>query len=93
MSRSFGGEIVDHPRADPDLSGRDRLETGDHPQKRRLPAAGRTDQGDELAVGDGDRDVMNDFDIAVRLAHIDNVDRCHSSPPVARRFRRNVGSA
>ncbi len=47
-----GRQVVDHSRADLDLSLGDRLETGDHSQKCGFPAAGRPYEGDEFPVGD-----------------------------------------
>ncbi len=47
-----GRQVVDHSRADLDLSLGDRLETRDHSQKCGFPAAGRPYEGDELPVGD-----------------------------------------
>ena len=44
--------VVDDLTVDHHLPGGDRLESGDHPQRGRLPAAGRPDEHDELAVGD-----------------------------------------
>ena len=38
--------------ADEHVAVVDRLESGEHSQRRRLPAAGGTDQHEELAVGD-----------------------------------------
>src|ERR1700677_2822633 len=74
-------QIVDHPRSDLDLSVRDRLEAGDHPQKRGFAAARGPYKGDEFPIGDRKRDAVNDFDAAIGLACIDNVDRRHSSLP------------
>jgi hypothetical protein len=50
---------VDDPIADPDLAFRDLLETGDHPERRRLPAARRADENHELAVLGLQRQVGN----------------------------------
>ena len=47
----LGRNAVHDLLADPDRPARDRLQTGDHAQRGRLPAAGRADQDDELAVG------------------------------------------
>ena len=46
----------DVPVADHDAALGDLLEPGDHPQQRRLPAAGRPDEDHELAVTDVERD-------------------------------------
>src|SRR5262249_19026280 len=45
-------EIVDHAPVDADFARGRVLETGNHAQRRRLAAAGGTDEGDELAVVD-----------------------------------------
>ena len=45
-------EIVHDLTVDPHVPGRDRLEAGDHSQRRRLAAAGRTDEDDELTRPD-----------------------------------------
>ena len=52
-------EVVDAPAADQDVAGRDRFQSGDHPQQRRLATAGRTDQHDEFAVGDVEVDALH----------------------------------
>ena len=46
------GERVDELAADEDVAARSAVEPGDHAQQRRLAAAGRPDQHDELAVLD-----------------------------------------
>ncbi len=63
-------EPVDDARADRDLAGRDRLEPGNHPQERRLAATRRTDDHDELAVGDVGRDAVDHLELAVLLADV-----------------------
>ena len=45
-------QVVDDLAVDHHAPGRDRLETGDHPERGRLPAARRPDEHDELAGGD-----------------------------------------
>jgi len=55
----FRRHVVDHALADPDLARRDVLQPGNHPQQRRLAAAGRPDQHDELAVADQHVDAMD----------------------------------
>jgi hypothetical protein len=48
-------EVVDDALADGDRPLGDRLEPGDHAQKRGLAAAGRADEHEEFAVVDVDR--------------------------------------
>ena len=45
-------DLVDDAAADIDLAAGDGLEPRDHPQQRRLAAAGGADQHAELAVAD-----------------------------------------
>ncbi len=45
-------QVVDDTLADPDLALADLLEAGDHAQRRRLAAARRPDEDDELPVVD-----------------------------------------
>src|SRR6185437_15292926 len=52
------------PVADQDRPPRDLLEPRDHPQERRLPAAGRTDEDEELARVDAEGDVVDGDDAA-----------------------------
>jgi hypothetical protein len=56
----LGLEVVHHPPVDLERAGGDVLEPRDHPQERRLPAARRADEDDELAVGDVDVDALDD---------------------------------
>ena len=51
--------VVDDPLADPERALGDLLEPGDHPQRRRLAAAGRADEDHELAVADLEIDVVD----------------------------------
>jgi hypothetical protein len=44
------------------------LEAGDQPEQRGLPRAGRTEQGEELALLDGQVDPVDRDDLAVVLA-------------------------
>ena len=45
------GQVVDDLAVEGHVPGRDGLEAGDHPQRGRLPAAGWSDEHNELAAG------------------------------------------
>ena len=61
--------VVDDLAADLQLAVGDVLEPGDHPQRGRLPAAGRADEDHELAVGDVEVDVLDGLEaVGVALA-------------------------
>ena len=56
----------------------DLLEPGDHPQRRRLAAARRADEHDELALGDLEVEVTDrDHIAAVDLGKVDELDLGH----------------
>ena len=63
-----GREVGDVAAADRDRAFGDFLEARDHAQQRRLPAAGRPDEDDELAVVDLERDVVDRDDVGRRIA-------------------------
>src|SRR5262249_50506788 len=72
-------EVRDVPPADEDLAARDLLETGDRTEQRRLPAAGRPDQRDDLAISDRKRDVVDRRDVSgEHLAHVPKFDLRHA---------------
>ena len=50
----LGCAFVDAFAGDAQFTGRDVLQTGNHVEGRGLSASGRSDEDDELAVGDGD---------------------------------------
>ena len=60
--------VVDDVAADADLARVGRGEAGGEAQQRRLAAAARPDEGDELVVGDRQVDVVDGGDAAERLA-------------------------
>src|SRR5688572_9134697 len=65
--------------ADPDLPGRYLFEPCDHPQERRLAAARRPDENDELAVADREADVVDGLEaVPVDLRHPVDLDRRHA---------------
>ena len=58
-------QLVDDALADEELAAGDLLEAGDHPQRRRLAAAGRADEHEELAVLDVERQVGHGVEAVV----------------------------
>ena len=63
--------LVDDLVADAQLALGDVLEPGDHPQRRRLPAARRADEDHELAVGDVEVEVLDGLEaVAVALGDV-----------------------
>src|SRR5690606_7997979 len=82
--RRLPGDVV---VAEVDTPGRRKVEPGDHPQRRRLPAAAGPQQGEELPVSDRQIDVV-DGGLATRsrehLAHGVEADLDHVSPSAAR---------
>jgi hypothetical protein len=51
--------VVDELLADVEVAVGDRLEAGDHAQRRRLAAAGRAKEADELPLGDVEREAVD----------------------------------
>src|SRR5262245_20661527 len=80
----------DDPVAYPDLAGGRLDEARDQAQRRSLAAAGRPEQAYEAAVLDGERDVVDDCEIAVALGEPPQFDRRHAlaSSPLDRLIRR-----
>jgi hypothetical protein len=68
------GKVGDVAVADPDRAGSDLLETGHHPQHRRLPAARRPDQHEQLAVAYVEAEITRG-DVAVRVGFVDVLQR------------------
>ena len=79
--RCAGPTLVMSLRVDQHLSGGDVLKTGDQAQKRRLAAAGRTDEHGELSVLDVEIDAVDDADGAERLPHGLQLDAAHGCFP------------
>ena len=76
-------EVVDDPVADLQLTAGDRLEAGDHPQRRRLAAARRPDEDEELAVGDVERQDRDGLEaVVIDLVDVAECDGCHRTPSV-----------
>ena len=63
-----GGEGFDAVAADGDGAGVGALDAGDQAESRGLAGAGRAEQDDELAVGDGERKVADGAGAAEALA-------------------------
>jgi hypothetical protein len=79
-------DAVDDALADHDLPGRDVLEAGDHPQRRRLAAPGRADEDDELPVRDLEVERVDGLRaVRVDLRQLLELDLCHR-PPITRCF-------
>ena len=75
-------QVVHDPAADRDRPVRDRLEARDHAERRRLPAAGRPDEHEELAVRDLEGEVPDRVDTAVvDLVHRLDLHVSHSVLP------------
>src|SRR5262249_6625339 len=72
-------EVGDVAVTDPDLAVANVLEAGDHPQQRRLPAAGRADQDEELTVGNVERDAVNRGNRAELLRDLVEPDLRHGA--------------
>jgi hypothetical protein len=67
-----------------DGPGGDRFQPGDHTQRRRLAAAGRTKQGEELAILDLQIETAHGDRLgAVDLGHVCESDRHSRETPIA----------
>ena len=75
----LGWNVVHDAIADPQRAGADLLEAGDHPQARRLPAAGRADQDHELAVADLEIEIVDGDHISIALGDMIERDCRHDS--------------
>ena len=80
----LGRLVVDDLAADPQLAVGDVLEPGDHPQRRRLPAARRADEDHELAVGDVEVQLLDGLEaVGVALGDLVENDVGHCVSPVS----------
>ena len=59
----------------------DVLQPGDLPEQRRLPAAGRADEDDELARLDVEVDAVKDVQAAIGLLDLPEREICHGLLP------------
>jgi hypothetical protein len=78
MPRLDGGTSLTTMPSIPACRG-DLLEAGDHPQKRGLAAAGRTDEDDELALPDLQVDPVDHINGAVGLLQALKFQAGHAS--------------
>ena len=76
-------QCIDHGAVDRDIAGADRLKSGDHPERRRLAAAGRSDEHHELLVADLQIDVFDSVHAVVELVDPLEDDLSHSLPPAS----------
>jgi hypothetical protein len=72
-----GRQVGDVLVVEQDPAGRRLDEAGDHAQRRRLAAARRPEQGQELAIGDVDADVVDGCRRAEALRDRVEVDDRH----------------
>ncbi len=78
-------ELVHAAAADCDLARRDRFETRDHSQQRRLAATGRADEHEELAVGDVEVDPLHHGDAVEALGKVADLHGRHRVLPISPR--------
>jgi len=64
----------DRHTGEEDLAGRRLLEACDHPERRRLAAAGRPEETVEGTAGDRQRHVVDRGDVAELLGDVDDLD-------------------
>jgi hypothetical protein len=69
--------VVHHAPVDGDAAAGDVFQPGEHAQQRRLAAARRPDQHHELAVGDVERDAVQDFGFSEVFFDFLKCDRSH----------------
>ena len=74
----MNGDVVDDRIIKRDGAVFDRVETGDHAQKRRFAAAGRSEQREQLAAPDICGEVVYDDIVVILLHYVFNMNRyCH----------------
>jgi hypothetical protein len=79
----LGRLVVHHLATDAQLAGADVLQAGDHVERRRLPAAGRADQDDELPVRDVQVEVIDrERPVGEPLGDVIENDLSHLISPV-----------
>ena len=78
MSRSMGARSFTTRAVDGDVAGADRLEPGDHPQRRGLAAARGSDEHHELLVADLQVHVFDGVHDVVELVDVFQDDLPHT---------------
>jgi hypothetical protein len=71
-----GRQAIHSPAIDEDLSTREIFQSSNEPKKRRFAAPGRTQEDAKLAVGDIERDVLQDLCQAEGLGDTIDAERC-----------------
>ena len=74
MPRSSGGTSLTRAVVEPDLAVVGVIEAGDQPQQRRLAAARRTEEGEQLALLDREADPVDDGERPEPLGQVRNRD-------------------
>ena len=75
QSGEFFAFLRERLAVDEDGSGVDRLEPIDRPTEGRFSRAGWADDDDDLAAGDGCRDVVKHMEVAIELIDLFNHDQ------------------
>ena len=77
-------DLVDHPAVEAHLARARRIDPGEQEQGRRLAAARRPEQGDELAVLDREVEMVDRDHLAPRLVQTGQLDPRHQPliPPM-----------
>ena len=78
----LGVDVVDHALADADLAGAGLHQPGDDVEQGGLAAAGRPQQHQELAVGELDIDLFQDFQRGVAFLDAADAEGCHDCYPL-----------
>ena len=71
--------------AEADVAGRDVLEPGEHPERRRLAAARRPEDREELAIGAFQVEILHGLGLAVILPDVVDRYRGHRSSTLSQR--------
>ena len=74
-------QVVDPLAVDDDVARGRVLEPGDHAQQRRLAAAGRADEDDELALAHVERDALHHVDVAEAFDDVAQGKLTHGASP------------